>query len=386
MFVGKEFLGSRQRLKIWLCAGFCSLAAFAFCAADFVRRIDWSVYESHFPTREGAQTRVVVTEIDESSLKQLGPWPLDRGLYVEAARNAFDAGAVAVVVDVMFDGEHTPEGDQRLAEFARAEKRFALAYRAIQPPGPRFYPQLALAGPTTGFIDALGGERDDIVALVAHVPGQTSLAVATAHLYCDRPGMTCIPRVRSSATDMTYKERPVHVWGINFHVREGAFVKFPFRSLVAAPMPSVEGKIVVISPAASSLNDGYWIPQGDRRAFLPGSVALAYAIETAMDGTALFVAPAWALLLAALVADVLILAACARWRRWRWAVLALCLAAMLVSHWVLFNWMQMHVPASLCVANILLLWAVSAIGWPHPKDDAESAAALDSDFLAARRR
>jgi signal transduction histidine kinase len=61
---------------------------------------------------EPARATVVVA-IDERSLKEIGPWPWDRGVLAEIVSRAADSGAKAVVLDILLAEERA--GDEQLA-------------------------------------------------------------------------------------------------------------------------------------------------------------------------------------------------------------------------------------------------------------------------------
>lgn len=61
----------------------------------------------------GAERRVVVVDIDESSLKELGPWPWSRQTIAQLSQRMQEAGAVVQVYDVFFP--EAREGDDALA-------------------------------------------------------------------------------------------------------------------------------------------------------------------------------------------------------------------------------------------------------------------------------
>lgn len=354
----------RWHAGLLLAAGACAILAFV--ATRIASETSWSLYERHFPTAPAAASRVVIAEIDAESLRRHGPWKFDRALYAKAAQRAFDAGALVVGVDLMFPDRLHAAGDAELAALVRANKDVVLAYQSIgAEPGGRFFRELALAGPTAGFVDVTPPARQQLAAMVPMRAGETSMALAVAERYCLRT-RDCTPRLRASATDMALGRVPMEVWGINVHVPAAAIPRVAFHRLLEGQAGSLKGKIVLISPADPSLKDMHWVPQGRQRAWLPGTVALAYGVETAIDGSAIVAPPTDALVALLLLGNwiVLALALALRAARWRHAVLAAYALAGIAAHSVLFGTLHVHLPVPLVAFNALGLWVVVAMLTP----------------------
>ncbi|MFO1381153.1 MAG: adenylate/guanylate cyclase domain-containing protein [Chitinivorax sp.] len=76
---------------------------------EFAGDLGWRLAASRQPER-----RVVLIDIDEASLRELGPWPWPRGQVAELARRLEDYGARKQIYDIVFE---TPRaGDVQLAE------------------------------------------------------------------------------------------------------------------------------------------------------------------------------------------------------------------------------------------------------------------------------
>jgi CHASE2 domain-containing sensor protein len=222
---------------------------------------------------------------------------------------------------------------------------------------------LSLAGPTAGFIDVVPPERQQLAAMVPMRAGETSMALAVAQRYCLRT-RDCTPRVRGSATDMALGRVPMEVWGINVHVPAAAIPRVPFHRLLEGQAGSLRGKIVLISPADPSLKDMHWIPQGAQRAWLPGTVALAYAAETAIDGSAIIAPSMDALLALLLLGNWGVVALALRAGRWRHAWLAAYALVLLAMHFTLMRALHVHLPVLLIAFNAAGLWLVVAVLTP----------------------
>ena len=92
----------------------------------FSKRLDFASYDlaHRFSTTGEAPTNVVIVYMDDASADELGqdmtkPW--DRALHAQLVKNLHADGARAVVFDIVFAGEGTPESNEA---FARALKDF----------------------------------------------------------------------------------------------------------------------------------------------------------------------------------------------------------------------------------------------------------------------
>lgn len=375
-----------QSLRLWFFAILSSTLAFGCTSSGIGGRVDWAAYEAHFPAYKTAPSNVVVVEIDEASLKKFGKWPLSRALYATAAENAFASGAAVVAIDVMFVKEYDTESDAKLARLAAENKNVVFAYDAFQPTTEaRLYRQLAFAGPTMGHINVIGGFGNEPPAMIADIPRENSLVMTVAEIYCNSVVPKCTPKVKSSVTDMVYVKKSVNGWGINIHAPESVFKRVPFHVLVAGKVPRLRGKIVIFSPAAPSLNDLFWIPQGNHRLLLPGSIGLAYGIETAVAGTSLFVLPAWALVVSIAVGNGLVLLLCQRFKSYKSVWLGVYLVLLFATHWAAFKYLHLHLPVSMLLANVICMWVTARFLWPDIQAAKIKSDSLpDSDFWSSR--
>lgn len=380
---------SAATLKLLLCAVLCSSLAYGCSYTKIGPQNDWAAYESRFPRAATAKSHVVVVDIDDASLADLGEWPPDRAVYAKAIEQAFGAGASVVALDLILETERSQEGDDLLADLAQKNKRIAFAYQSMpETPRPRLFRKLALAAPTMGFVDAGCGSGCNVVTMIPDIVGEQSLAMVVAAKYCEHATPVCSPRITSSSTDMVYGKRATRLWGINFAAPAAMFPRVPFHKLLRGNSGSLQGKIVIFSPSAPRLEDRHWIPDGKKRSWQPGSVALAFAIETAIAGTSLFVLPPWAFVLILAGCNVLVLVARRSIQGYRNALMASYLLLLIFAHWALFNRINLHLPITILAVNVICLWIVASAFLPAEKDVRKNSKSplLDSDFLLARNR
>ena len=104
--------------------------------SDLDRRLEWLAYDLRvrlmLPEEVTPDPRIVIVDIDEKSLLQLGRWPWSRATIADLVDRVFEAGAAVLAMDVMFaeperDGMgDTYSGNAPLAEqLGRADQRFA---------------------------------------------------------------------------------------------------------------------------------------------------------------------------------------------------------------------------------------------------------------------
>ncbi|MGB5439170.1 MAG: adenylate/guanylate cyclase domain-containing protein [Gammaproteobacteria bacterium] len=104
--------------------------------SDLDRRLEWLAYDLRvrlmLPDEVTPDPRIVIVDIDEKSLLQLGRWPWSRATIADLVDRVFEAGAAVLAMDVMFaepekDGMgDTYPGNVPLAEpLGRADQRFA---------------------------------------------------------------------------------------------------------------------------------------------------------------------------------------------------------------------------------------------------------------------
>ena len=87
----------------------------------FVHRLNVMTYDyqaSHIiPRQNKKEAEVVIVDIDEKSLGEMGHWPWPRAVLAKLIRNTYKQGAVVVGLDILFpEPERSAEGDKQLAK------------------------------------------------------------------------------------------------------------------------------------------------------------------------------------------------------------------------------------------------------------------------------
>ncbi|MBW0451034.1 CHASE2 domain-containing protein [bacterium M00.F.Ca.ET.228.01.1.1] len=314
---------------------------------------------------------IVVLEIDNESIAQLGRWPWPRSVHASLLEQLAKARPAAVVYDVLFT---EPARDD--ASFARA---VALSptylpvlltndgrggrHAVVEPVAP-----LAQAAAGLGHIN-LEVDSDGIVRSVAQYEGdagarwpQLMVTVAGAA----RPGRLALNSGSTVSPAFTRQPNRSTVgegrFLIPFSRNSQSYTKLSFASVLAGEVPveKLRGRIVVVGVTASGLYDRFATPVSGELGPLPGVYIHANVLDTLLTGREVLPAARWLLSgvslapLAALLAGFLVLSP----RRSLLLTGALCLLAMAASAILLYGarlWLS-PVPAIIGVVVVYPIW------------------------------
>jgi len=323
---------------------------------------------------------IVVLEIDNESIAQLGRWPWPRSVHARLLEQVAKAKPAAVVYDVLFT-EANPDD----AELARAIALSPTYLPVLLTDAGRGAPA-AVVEPVAPLVRAAAGlghinlevDSDGIVRSVAQFEGdadsrwpQLMLTVARA---AERGalGLNVQPARRASlesASDASDRGTGAHNdaasdgrFLIPFSPNAQSYEKLSFASVLAGQVPpeKLRGRIVVIGVTASGLYDRFATPVSGALGPLPGVYIHANVLDTLLTGREVAPAARWLLLvvslapLAALLAGFLVLSP----RRSLLLTGALCLLAMSGSAILLYGaqlWLS-PVPAILGVVAVYPIW------------------------------
>lgn len=214
------------------------------------------------PSRPAVATAVLA--IDEPSLRALGPWPWPRPLLARLVDAAADAGATAMIIDVLLAEER--EGDQQLARALRRLPSIAVA--VLDENGRWVTAAPAIAGASTAAHGNFELDHDAIVRRFASTKQNTDrslAAVAIEAAAVKRASLVPVGRALSPA----FRTRPHDV---------------PLLSAVSllqspAGAAQLRGKLVFLGPTALGLGDRVLTPVSGLRAD-PGVTVHAAATES----------------------------------------------------------------------------------------------------------
>lgn len=340
----------------------------------------------------------LIINIDEESLRKLQPylgsWPYNRDVFALITRYLHDAGAKAIVYDVLFTDVR--EGDDQFAAAIASSGNVVLASGALPYPlaststpaqAPAFpcnttslpvtsWPELILPTPAltatgrakTGII-TVSPDTDDTLRKVSllHNAHNTCLpSLALAALYPD-----ALPVPRYSGKSLSIGE---YVWPVNeagqailyFPKNADIFLMLPFHKLALAVLGAsgqelnpdeFKGKTVFIGSTAAFFADTVYTPQGQ----LPGVSALALIHQNLAHQLLLSTAPGWlnTLLLALALTPVLLIA---RYRAHSIALFHMApIAGALLAfggHYLFLRYGQIQAGLLFPLTTLLLFWLI----------------------------
>lgn len=289
--------------------------------------VDHLVYDRFLGLRAQPLLRdIVVLEIDNASIAQLGRWPWPRSVHARLLEQIAKAKPAAVIYDVLFT-----EANQEDAELARA---IALSPTylpmlltppdsagqrvAVEPVAP-----LAHAAAGLGHIN-LEVDSDGIVRSVARFEGDANsrwpqLMVPVAQAV-ERGALQLIERPHRQSSSEAAAQSDDRDEGegrflIPFGPNAQNYAKLSFASVLAGEVPAdkLRGRIVLIGVTASGLYDRFATPVSGELGPLPGVYIHANVLDTLLTGRELEPAEPWVLFtvsllpLAALLAGFLVL-------------------------------------------------------------------------------
>jgi CHASE2 domain-containing sensor protein/signal transduction histidine kinase len=287
--------------------------------------VDLLVYD-HFLSARAQPTLpdIVVIEIDNASVAQLGRWPWPRSVHAKLLEQVASAKPAAVIYDVLFT-EANPEDAQLARAVALTPTYLPVLLAAPDASGRRVVVKpvapLAQAAAGLGHIN-FEVDSDGIVRSVAQFQGdpgsrwpQLMVTVADAiergalHLN-GRPQ----PRQQSPAGATTSRlaldDGGEQRFLIPFGTNAENYTKLSFVNVLAGKVPAeqLRGRIVVIGVTASGLYDRFATPVSGELGPLPGVYIHANVLDTLLTGREIQPAPRWVVFVVSLLPLAVLLA------------------------------------------------------------------------------
>lgn len=214
------------------------------------------------PERPASATMLI--EIDEASIRAIGPWPWPRTVLTVLVDRAIEGKARGVVIDVLL--AESRDGDQQLARALQGTPNAAVA--VLGENGEWVLPAASVhATPAHGNFEL---DHDGILRRVASTKQSR-----------DRS----LPAVSVAAASM-YNERPIPV-GVSlapaFRTPARAIPRVSAATALREPL-NVRGKIVFIGPTAFALGDRVLTPTAAHHQPDPGVTVHAAATESLVRG------------------------------------------------------------------------------------------------------
>ena len=267
--------------------------------------IDHLLYDNYLRAHSRAASQdIVLVEIDNASIDALGRWPWPRELHAQLVNRLADAGAAAVVYDVLFT--EPSAGD---AQFAQALARVPTFLpilltpadengrrRAVRPVEP-----LARAAAGLGHIN-LEVDGDGIVRSVALFEGDAGsrwpqLMVPVWRAI--REGGVKLADQAAATRDVDDPARPAAPGSearflIPFGSGANTYTKVSFADVLDGKLPPglLRGRVALVGVTASGLYDRFATPMSGTLGPLPGVYIHANVLDTLLSGTEIQPVPA----------------------------------------------------------------------------------------------
>ncbi|CAE6778398.1 CHASE2 domain-containing protein [Paraburkholderia domus] len=305
----------RRFLLEWVGIGCLGIAVILLSSLGrLTASVDNLVYDRFLSLRAQPLLRdIVVLEIDNASIAQLGRWPWPRSVHARLLEQIAKAKPAAVIYDVLFT-EANPEDAQLARAIALSPTYLPVLLTppdsagrrvAVEPVAP-----LAHAAAGLGHIN-LEVDSDGIVRSVARFEGdadsrwpQLMVPVAQAvergalQLNESPHGQASSGAATQSNTNDEGEGRFLIPFGLNAQ----NYSTLSFASVLAGDVPAdmLRGRIVLIGVTASGLYDRFATPVSGELGPLPGVYIHANVLDTLLTGRELEPAEPWVLLVASL--------------------------------------------------------------------------------------
>ena len=303
----------RRFLFEWVAIGCLGIVVIlASALARLSAGIDHLVYDRFLMLHaQPASSDIVVVEIDNASIAQLGRWPWPRSVHASLLAQLAKARPAAVIYDVLFT-EPAADDAQLAHAIALSPTYLPVLLSPADSHGERVVvepvPPLADAAAGLGHIN-LEVDGDGIVRSVAlfegdahtrwpqlMVPVWRAIKSGTVRL---PEGAGRLAGVRDRTLDPVGEARFL----IPFSRNAEHYSKVSFASVLAGEVPpqTLRGRLVLIGVTASGLYDRFATPVSGELGPLPGVYIHANVLDTLLNGRAIDPAPALPLALLSLV-------------------------------------------------------------------------------------
>lgn len=255
---------TRTRLFLeWLVILGCSCAIVWWaCATGATARYDDQLLDYASGLRASPAARdVVVVAIDERSLAQEGRWPWDRKKLALLVDRLSEAGARAIVLDILLVEASSPESDAALSNSIARSGRVALV-KSFAPAQDRAsgvdvlapLPEFAAGAMTIGHV-ALDPDSDGIARRVP-------LIVNDGRLRHDHVQLALARRLAILRAEPEMISGRDTVWPVMPMRPSGAYQAIPATSVMRGevPTPFIKDTIVIVGATAAGLGDTHGVP------------------------------------------------------------------------------------------------------------------------------
>jgi CHASE2 domain-containing sensor protein/signal transduction histidine kinase len=316
----------RRFLIEWMGVGCLGIVVILLCSLGRLSAsVDQLVYDRFLSLRaQPLLGDIVVVEIDNASIAQLGRWPWPRSVHAKLLERIAAAKPAAVIYDVLFT-EANPQDAELARAIALSPTYLPVLLTAADDSARRVVVEpvapLAHAAAGLGHIN-LEVDSDGIVRSVARYEGDAAsrwpqLMVPLAEAV-QRGSLRLNGRPRSPASTATGSDGIDGSEGrflIPFGPNAQNYTRLSFARVLAGDVPAeqLRGRIVLIGVTASGLYDRFATPVSGKLGPLPGVYIHANVLDTLLTGREIEPVHPWILFgvslapLAALLAGFLVL-------------------------------------------------------------------------------
>ncbi len=294
----------RRDLLVVAIAAFLGLV-WAVTANVFWRQ-DFGVYDALVArTAVPASDDIVIVAIDDESILRLGRFPWDRTVHARMLDKLTDAGARAILYDVLF--LEPGQGDAALGKSVKMAG--PVLPLALEIPGSNGAEATAI-GPLPSF------HAPNVSIGHAEIRPDKDGIIRSVHLVVLRDGRqwthvaaitAC--KVREAACRKSKERISEGEFLIPFTASRHSFRSVPFSSVLEGGVPEelFKGRIVLVGSTAIGLSDIYATPMSPSRALMPGVEVNASVVQALVSGRDISPAPGWLRFAIALVPTALLI-------------------------------------------------------------------------------
>jgi CHASE2 domain-containing sensor protein len=297
-------LGPRARLRFlleWAGVGCLGVVVILFASLGRLsERADELVYDRFLSLHaQPLLADIVVLEIDNASIEQLGRWPWPRTVHAKLLQRLAAAKPAVVIYDILFT-ESNPDDAELARAIALSPTYLPVLLTSLDQSGQRIVSEpaapLARAAAGLGHIN-LEVDRDGIVRSVAQYEGDADTRYPQLMVSVDeafergtlsRAGETT---ARASARTTTTRSANKDESGerrflIPFGPNADSYRKMSFAGVLAGdvPLDALRGRIVLVGATASGLYDRFATPVSGELGPLPGVYIHANVLDALLSG------------------------------------------------------------------------------------------------------
>ncbi|CAD6556230.1 CHASE2 domain-containing protein [Paraburkholderia metrosideri] len=307
----------RRFLIEWTAIGCLGLAVILFSALGRLSAsVDHLVYDRFLSLKtQPLRPDIVVIEIDNASVVQLGRWPWPRSVHARLLEQLASAKPAAVIYDVLFTEANADD-----AELARAVA-LSPTYLPVLLTSPDGTGRRVVVEPVTPLAQVAAGlghinfevDSDGIVRSVAQFEGDADsrwpqLMVRVAQAV--ERGALRLGSAQATAVRIAADDGGEGRFLIPFGPNTENFTRLSFASVLDGnvPVDQLRGRIVLIGVTASGLYDRFATPVSGDLGPLPGVYIHANVLNTLLSGREIEPAEPWVLFVVSLVPLAVLLA------------------------------------------------------------------------------